>query len=181
MPQVRPGADHYVLNCARQYAATLQKLWNAADEVERRSHTQMLHYLMESGTCEQDHERRRRATRLPADILDHFERKAILPDGRLISANEAEWVRDMFSIPPFATMECLTGEDMLDLADLYEGWAQDGEQASLDMAQLLGWADGFRILAAAIGSEYKPPPNVPGEPDSLLKFMAKKMIGGRDR
>ena len=46
---------------------------------------------------------------------------------------------------------------------------------SIDMARLLGWADGFRELAAVAGVDYEPAAMVPGEPDTLLQFLAKKM------
>ena len=67
---------------------------------------------------------------------------------------------------------------MVDLADMYEGWAQDGRFEPLEIARLPGWADGLRELAAAIGTDYEPPSKVPGEPDSLMKFMANKMKQG---
>ena len=128
MPQADPGPDYYDLHCARKYAATLDQLQNAADEAERQGHTKMLHHLMEAGTCEQDYERRRRRSRLPPDISDHIDKRRTMPSDRLISAGEAELIGQTFSIPPFATMESLTGQDMLDLADQYEG--NDGSEFS---------------------------------------------------
>ena len=67
---------------------------------------------------------------------------------------------------------------MLDLAEIHEGWAQDDRIDSLNVARLLGWADGYRTLVSAIGTGYEPPAQVPGEPDSLTKFMAKQMRKG---
>jgi hypothetical protein len=72
-------------------------------------------------------------------------------------------------------VENLSGEDMLNLADMYEGWAQDARLEGFDMARLLGWADGFRALVVAIGADYEPPAKAAGEPDSLLKFLATWM------
>jgi hypothetical protein len=43
------------------------------------------------------------------------------------------------------------------------------------MARLVGWAVGCRALAAAMGADYEPPAKAPGEPDSLLEFIANHM------
>ena len=173
MTAIDPGPDHYVLLCARQYAATLRKYQLAKDGAERQRHVMMLQYLMEAGICEQDFERRKRERRLPTDIIDLLKEHRSLPAGRPISSEEVERISHVFAIPPFATMESLTGQDMLDLSDLYEGWAQDGRNDALRAAMLLGWADGFRTLAAEVGASYEPPPKVPGERDSLPKFIAR--------
>jgi hypothetical protein len=135
----------------------------------------MLHYLMESGLSEQDLEHRRRERHFPADIQDHIDKRRMLPPNRLINADEAELMRQTYSVLPFATMENLSGEDMLNLADIYEGWAQDGRLEGFEMARVLGRVDGFRALVAAIGVDYEPPAKSPGEPDSLLKFVATWM------
>ena len=175
MPKIEVGPDHYVLICARQYAASLRKLRAEPRESERLRHTRMLHYLMDAGMCEADVERRKREMRLAAELRDHIEKRKLLSANRLITAEEAELIRDACSVPPVATMENLTAEDMAGLADMYEGWAQDQRNASFEMARLLGWADGMRVLAEAIGADYEPPAKVPGEPDSVLKFLANRM------
>jgi hypothetical protein len=158
MPRIDVGPDHYVLICARQYAVTLRKLQIAASEDEQRGHMKMLHYLMDSGIRERDLECRSRAMRRPADLRDHIDQRKSLRPGRIISTDEIELIRQVNSVPPVATMESLSGQDMVDLADMYEGWAQDGRFEPLEIARLLGWADGLRELAAAIGTDYEPPP-----------------------
>jgi hypothetical protein len=64
---------------------------------------------------------------------------------------------------------------MADLADMYEGWAQHPRTGPIDIARLLGWADGWRALAAAVGPGYQPPDKVPGETDCMTKFLADRM------
>jgi hypothetical protein len=54
------------------------------------------------------------------------------------------------------------------LADMYEGWAQSDRTDSVNVARLLGWADGLRALAATVGADYAPPEAFPGAPVSLL-------------
>jgi hypothetical protein len=62
---------------------------------------------------------------------------------------------------------------MLDLADMYEGWAQDSRVNGVDMARLLGWADSFRELAAVAGVDYEPPAMVPGEADNTFAVLGE--------
>jgi hypothetical protein len=174
MPTIDVPPDHYVLLCARQYAATMRKLRTAANDDERQCHTRMLHYLIDSGITEAEWERRIRERRLPVDIKDHIENVRSLPEDRVINRDEAELIRQVYSVPPVATMDNLTGKEMLDLADMYEGWAHDVRMDACNIARLLGWADEKRALVAVIGADYEPPAKVPGEPDSLLKFIAKK-------
>ena len=175
MPRMDGEPEFYVLNCARLYAETMRKLQVAANADERRRHTSMLHYLMDSGQIEQKVERERRERRLPSEIMDHIEKRQLLPADYLLNRDDAELVRQVYSVPPFATVDNLSGEDMLNLADMYEGWALDGRLGGFDIARLLGWADGFRALVVTIGADFEPPAMAPGEPDSLLKFLTKKM------
>jgi hypothetical protein len=60
------------------------------------------------------------------------------------------------------------------LADMYEGWAQSELIDSVNVARLLGWADGLRSLATAVGVDYVSPETT-GDSISLLKFMAQTM------
>jgi hypothetical protein len=174
MPKIDVPPDHYILICAREYATTMRKLRTAANDDERRYHTRMLHYLIDSGIAEAEFEREIRERRLPADIRDHIKKGRSLPADRAINRDEAELIRQVYAVPPVATMDTLTGQEMLDLADMYEGWAHDVRMDARNIARLLGWADGKRALVAVIGADYEPPAKVPGEPDSLLKFTAKR-------
>jgi hypothetical protein len=176
MPSKFP--DDYLLICAGHYAATLRKLKDSKNEEEQCRHRRMLHSLMDAGMSEQESEHRRREMRLSQDIRECMEKKISLPPDRVISRQDAELVRQAYSVPPFATIDDLSGQEMLDLADMFEGWAQDGRIDSFGMARLLGWADGFRALVSGIGTDYEPPEQVPGEPDRLMKFLAKEMRKG---
>jgi hypothetical protein len=167
--------EYYVLLCVRRYAAMVKKLEFAATNDERRQHRKSLRYLLESGLIEVNRERERRLRRYPDDF-----RKAIVEkDGsiisRAVSLEEAEILRDAFSIPPIASIEDLSATDMDGLADMFEGWAQSDLTDSVNVARLLGWADGLRSLAETVGTDYSPPETFLGAPVSLLKFMAEKM------
>jgi hypothetical protein len=148
--------EYYVLLCAGRYAATVKKLALATTDDERQQLRKSLRYILESGILEADRERERRLLRYPAD----FRKALIEKDGskisRAITSEEAEILRYASSIPPV------------------EGWAQSDLRDSVDFAQFLGWADGFRSLAATVGPDYTPEA-VPGAPVSLLKFMANQM------
>jgi hypothetical protein len=96
-----------------------------------------------------------------------MEKKTSPPPDRVISRQDVELIRQAYSVPPFAMIDNLSGEEMLDLADMFEGWAQDGRIDSFNMARLLGWADGYRALGCALGTDYEPPEQATGEPDCL--------------
>jgi hypothetical protein len=59
---------------------------------------------------------------------------------------------------------------------MFEGWAQSGRFDGVKVAQLHGWADGFRSLTEVIGIDYIPPEIPPGAPVSLMKFMSLRMF-----
>jgi hypothetical protein len=92
----------------------------------------MLHYLIESGIIEADLERRIRAKRLPEDVKDRIENNRPLPAGRVITRDEAELIKQVYAVPPVGTMDNLTRQDMLGLADMYEGWAYDARMEADD-------------------------------------------------
>jgi hypothetical protein len=167
--------EYYVLLCASRYAATVKKLTLAVTNYERRQHRKSLSYLLESGMIEAERERERRLRRYP----DDFRKALVEKDGSKISRNitseEAEILRYASSIPPVGSIDELSADDMDGLADMFEGWAQNDLTDSINVAERLGWADGFRSLAATVGADYSPPEAVPGAPVSLLKFMANQM------
>jgi hypothetical protein len=115
-----------------------------------------------------------RERRTPKDVKDLFKEKNPTL-ARWLSESEAEAVRYVFAIPPVNTMENISRAAMLSLADLFEGWAQNPSQSSFNMAKCFGWADGMRASVVAIGADYEPPDKVSGEPDDLIKFIAKRM------
>jgi hypothetical protein len=176
-PDVLP--EYYVLLCARRYAATVKKLALAASDDEKQHHRKRLRYLLESGLIEAKCERDRRLRRCPNDL-----RKAVVEkDGseitRAISLEEAEILQYASSIAPIASLDDLSARDMYGLADMFEGWAQSDLTDRIDVARLLGWADGLRFLADAVGEAYTPPESGSGSAPSLLEFMAERMLDSR--
>jgi hypothetical protein len=85
---------------------------------------------------------------LPIDLRDYIKKSQPLPVNRILSREEVELIRQASSVLPIATLDSLSAHQMLDLADMYEGWAQGSRINGIDMARLLGWADGLRKLAA---------------------------------
>jgi hypothetical protein len=168
-------SEYYVLLCASRYVATAKKLALAATDDEREQHRKTLEYIQESGMLEAKQERERRLRRCPED----FRKALIEKDGsklsRAITSEEAEILRYASAIPPVGSVDELSADDMDGLADMFEGWAQSDLRDSVSVAELLGWADGLRSLAATVGADYNPPEAVPGVPVSLLKFMANQM------
>jgi hypothetical protein len=169
--------EYYVLLCASRYAATVKKLELAASDDERRQHRASLRYLLGSGLIEAERERDRRLRAYP----DNFRKALVEKDGSIISraitSEEAEILRYASSIPPIGSIDELSADNMDSLADLFEGWAQSDLRDSVNVAELLGWADGLRSLVETVGADYSPPEALPGAPVSLLKFMANQMRG----
>jgi hypothetical protein len=64
----------------------------------------------------------------------------------------------------------LSYDDMLHLADVFEGWAMDHRISPDYAARLLGWAEGYRNLAERVGAAWAPP--YP-EKLSIIGFIAK--------
>jgi hypothetical protein len=107
MELIDVSADHYVLICARQYVQTMRRLRSAANDDERRHHTKMLLYLMDGGIIEAELQYQITKRRLPADIKDHIDKKEVLQVSRIISREEAELIRQVYSVPPVATFDGL--------------------------------------------------------------------------
>ena len=175
MTQVNVSPDHYVLLCARQFVAMASSLRSVTSAEEKRQHRARMDYFMESGMLEVKCERERRQRSFPGD----FRKALIEKDGsivsRPISREEAELLRFAYSIPPVASLEDLSADDMQNLADMFEGWAQSDLTDSVNVARLHGWADGVRSLAEIAGADYAPPEAPPGATVSLMSFMARRM------
>jgi hypothetical protein len=168
--------EYYVLLCSRRYSETIRTLASAVTDDKRRKTKELLSQIREGGIIEYRQERERRERPFPND----FRKALIEKDGsiisRSISREEAEMLRYSCAIPPFASLENLSATEMLGLADMFEGWAQSGCTNPINMARLLGWADGFRSLVAEVGADYIPPEPPAEVPKSLLKFIASKMF-----
>jgi hypothetical protein len=171
--------EYYVVLCARRYAAAAEALKLAATDTERREHQGRLSYLLQSGLLEARIEQERRERRFPVD----FHKALIEKDGSIISRaitlEEAELLRYAYSVPCIASINQLSAQAMGDLADMFEGWSQSDLTDRVNVARLLGWADGLRFLADAVGDTYTPPESGSGSAPSLLEFMAARMLHSR--
>jgi hypothetical protein len=98
-----------------------------------------------------------------------------------IDAAEAEAVRLCYATPPALTLDLLSGEDLISLADHFEGWSQDARLDQRAMIELLGWSDGMRLLVNAVGEDYAPLPPAEGSKVPLLKFIANKTRSTREK
>ncbi|MCK1368295.1 hypothetical protein [Bradyrhizobium sp. 62] len=98
-----------------------------------------------------------------------------------IDTAQAEAVRLCYSTPPLSVLDALSYDNLVSLADLYEGWSQDVRLDQRAMIELLGWSDGMRMLADAVGKDYEPLPLAGGAEVPLLKFIADKMRSTRQK
>ena len=149
--------EYYVLLCARRYVATARNLALAATDDERQQHRKNLSYLLESGLIEAERERERRLRECPDDLRCALIEKDRSIISRAINAEEVEILRYASSIPPITSIKDLSADDMDGLADMFEGWAQGDLTDTVNVARLLGWADGLRGLAPTVGADYTPP------------------------
>lgn len=167
--------EHYVLLCARRYAEMARKLSKLANANERQEVTNRLSSIREAGMIEFEREYERRVRPYPEDFRKALVRKDGSVVSRPISSEESEMLRYSSAIPAFPSIEVLSAVEMLGLADMFEGWAQSDLTDPVNVARLLGWADGFRTLVAEVGEDYAPPVP-PAAPLPLLTFMARKML-----
>jgi hypothetical protein len=169
------GPNHYILLCANRYVAALAE-YRKADDDTRRLLRSKLSYLLESGRLEVELEQRRRGNPLGPDIRSLVRDRK--PLGRAINGAEAEAIHRFYAIPPAPLLDTLTGEEMTTLSDVFEGWAQERDRHDpRTMIELLGWSEGIRILAQAVGDEYVPLTS-PGEaPVPLMRFLARRVTG----
>ncbi len=174
MRRQKPGGpDHYILLCAGRYAATLNAYLTAISD-ERPLLERKMKYVLDASKLEVELEQRRRQHKITSDIWTFVrDRKSFC---RGVSSTEAEAIRHFYAIPP-ALLDTLSGEELMSLSDLFDGWAQERDRHDpRTMIELLGWSDGMRILAQTVGDEYvplTPPPE--GAQVPLLKFLAKRM------
>jgi hypothetical protein len=151
MPASEPVLpDYYVLLCARRYAEMVRKLAVAATDHERRQMQARLSYILESGLIEIRNEIARRERRYP----DDFRKALVERDGsiisRPISREESEILRYACAVPAVGLIDNLSADEMLGLADMFEGWAQSDQTDPVNVARLHGWADGLRSLVEVI-------------------------------
>jgi hypothetical protein len=167
--------EYYVLLCGLRYATVVRDLAACTtDETRRPAKTRLCH-IHESGLIEFSRENARRERQFP----DDFRKALIEKDGsiisRAISREESEILRYAYAVPAFTSIDNLSAAEMLDLADMFEGWAQSDQVDPVQVARLHGFADGFRSLVEVVGTDYVPPEASPDAPVSLMKFLAVQM------
>jgi hypothetical protein len=164
--------EYYVLLCAQRYAAVARELAICTTSDTQREAKTRLSHIFESGMIEFRRKIERREGRFPHD----FRKALIEKDGstisRAISREESEILRYSYAVPAFTSIDNLSADEMLGLADMFEGWAQSDQVDPVKVARLHGWADGFRSLVEVVGVDYVPPETPPGAPVSLMKFLA---------
>jgi hypothetical protein len=142
---------------ARMHIEVIGWIKQAEDEDERERLSELASYYLtcaiESGSRERD----RLRSGLPNNLRCALDRRAQAPHRPLRPA-DAELVRMCFAVPAVSTLETLSFQEMNDLADMFEGWAQDPKTAVIDVPRLLGMADSLRSVAELAGRHWRPPP-----------------------
>lgn len=151
MVQVDPY--YHILLCAKRYVETCRKLRNG--ETSAHAAAIMLRVLLEGGQEEANAERRWRERRIPGEVLRWIHKKQ--DANRRLTVDEAERVRDYYSVPPIAVLETLTASEINFMADMFDGWATTRGLDPVLSVRLIGSADGYRILANAVGPDHDPP------------------------
>jgi hypothetical protein len=118
--------------------------------------------------------KRTKQRQLSGDILSSVVTRREIK--RTISPSEAEGIRRYYATPSIHHLATLSGDELSNLADLMEGWAQDKRLDCRSTIELLGWSDGMRSLVDVAGVNYLPPPLPIGMKPPLFKFLATKML-----
>ncbi|MCK1284222.1 hypothetical protein IVB41_09785 [Bradyrhizobium sp. 44] len=172
MTDAAQSSNLRILSYAAEYASLVTK-HRAADNYAQPTLQSKMGDLLETCRRELEAESLRRCEKVAAHIRNPVRDRTSFDCA--IDGAEAEIVRLCYATPPVLTLDNLSGEDLISLADLYEGWSQDCRLDQRTMIELLGWSDGMRMLADAVGADYAPLPLREGAKMSLLKFMANKM------
>ena len=159
------------LEYARMHIEVIGWTNEAEDEDERDRLGELASYYLscaiESGNREHDGLR----AALPDGVRQALDSNTLEPE-RYLTRAEAEFVRVCFAVPAVAMLDTLAFAEMQDLADMYEGWAQDARVGRVNVPRLLGMADSLRTVAELAGPAWKPAPE---EPPSLCALLARNM------
>lgn len=151
MREVDP--NYHILLCAKRYAETCRKLRKG--ESSAHSAAQLLRRLLEGGQEEAKAERRWRERNIPGEVLHWIQKNQ--DANRQLTPLEVECVRNYYSVPPIALLETLSASKINFMADMFDGWAATRGLDPVLSVRLIGWADGYRILANAVGPDHEPP------------------------
>lgn len=145
--------NYHILLCATRYAETCRKARNG--EMSVHTAATMLNVLLDGGQQEAKAQRRWLEARIPGQVLGWIQKKQ--GAHRLLTAFEAERVRDYFAVPPIALLKTLSASKINFMADMLDGWAATRGLDPVLSVRLIGSADGYRILADAVGPDHEPP------------------------
>lgn len=172
------ASDRRILMFATEYAALVAKYRGADHHTQQALRIHMADLLKTCG-LELEAEKCLRREKIASHIRCFVRDRK--PFNCAIDAAEAEAVRLCYATPPARTLDLLSGEDLISLADHFEGWSQDARLDQRAMIELLGWSDGMRLLAHAVGGDYAPLPPAEGAKVPLLKFIANKTRAIREK
>lgn len=150
---VRFDPNYHILLCAKRYAETCRKLRKG--EIAAPAAATVLKVLLEGGQEEAKAERRWREGKIPSEVLGWIQKKQ--DANRQLTTFEAERVRDYYAVPPMPLLNTLSALKIEFMADMFDGWAAARELDPVLSVRLIGWADGYRTLAHAVGSDHEPP------------------------
>lgn len=151
MVQIDP--NYHILLCAKRYAETCRKLHKGGSSAHPAAN--LLRLLLEGGQEEAKARRRWLERNIPGEVWRWIQNRQDAT--RPLTAFEAERVRDYYSIPPIAVLETLSASKINFMADMFDGWAAIRGLDPVLSVRLIGWADGYRILAHAVGPDHEPP------------------------
>lgn len=151
---VRVDPNYYIILCAKRYAETCRKLHNG--ESSASTAATVLGYLLEGGQEEAQSERRWRERYLSADVSNWVRKKKDAT--RPLTTAEIEATISYYAVPPIGLLPTHSASQLHFLADLLDGWAATRRLDVVLSLRMMGMADGYRILADALGADYLPPP-----------------------
>jgi hypothetical protein len=163
------------LDYVRMYAEVTGWVAEAADDDERERLSALAASYVRQAYDEADREYVRRYRILPGAVRRWIEGCEPNPAGPVVMAPVFEAVRRWAAVTPVGVLEGVNYDEMCDLADLFEGWAQDPDRHAVNAARLTGMADGLRDLAETVGPAWKCPPD---QEESLHAFLARSMRKG---
>jgi hypothetical protein len=160
---------------ARMHIAVMGWIEEAEDDDEREGLSELASYYLSCAIESGSRERDRLRSGLPKNLRSALDRSAQGPHGPLRPA-DAELVRMSFAVPAVSTLAMLSFQEMNDLADIFEGSAQDPKTEAIDVPRILGMADSVRSVAEVAGPHWRP--DQQGEL-SLTAFLAQAMTDSR--
>jgi hypothetical protein len=154
--------DYVTMHCA-----VVGWIEEATDEDGRERLTDLARLYFRWATKAAEQERQHLLCSLATDLSAYIDGDGDCPD-RICNAAELEQVRAFNAVTLLGQLHDLSSDEMLDFADMTDGWAQTSGLHPLRSARLFGLADGLRDLAGAVGPDWYPDPEVTQSLTSVL-------------